>query len=314
VAIELAAVRVRALPVERIAERLDDRFRLLTGGSRAALPRQQTLRALIDWSYELLSEPERALLCRLSVFSGGWTLEAAEAVCPGGAIEARDLLDLLTALVEKSLVLYEAPEDRYRLLETVRQYGHDRLREAGEEAHLRGRHRDWFVKLAQRAEPELKGPRQRESLDALEAEHDNVRAALAGWRESGDVGSALAMGGAPGLFWYARGYWSEGRTWLEELETAARSMPAPPSAAIRSKALGAASVLALNQGDLAAARAFCEESVGLARGQNDRSFLPQAIMNLGEAKRAGGDFAAAQCFSGWVTSTTCGVTPAERVR
>jgi predicted ATPase len=295
-AIELAAVRVRALPVEKIAERLDDRFRLLTGGSRSALPRQQTLRALIDWSYDLLSEPERVLLCRLSVFRGGWTLEAAEAVCPGGAIEAGDLLDLLTALVEKSLVLYEAPEDRYQLLETVRQYGHDRLREAGEEGHVRGRHRDWFLKLVQRAEPELKGPQQGEWLDALEAEHDNMRAALVGWWESGDVESALAMGGALGLFWYARGYWSEGRERLEELLNAARSMPAPPSAAIRSKALGAASVLALNQGDIAGACVLCEESVALARGQSDRSFLPQAIMNLGEAKRASGDFAAAQCL------------------
>src|SRR4029077_11837537 len=122
-AIELAAARVKALPVEKLNERLDDMFRLLTGGSRTALPRQQTLRALIDWSYDLLSEPERALMRRLSVFAGGWTLEAAEAV--GG----EEGLDLLTALTEKSLVQYEggAGEVRYRLLETVRQYGRGRL-------------------------------------------------------------------------------------------------------------------------------------------------------------------------------------------
>lgn len=123
-AIELAAARVKALPVEKLAERLDDRFRLLTGGSRTALPRQQTLRATIDWSYDLLTEPERALLRRVSVFAGGWTLEAAEAIGSGDGIEEREVLNLLTTLVEKSLVQYEEQEgeERYRLLETVRHY------------------------------------------------------------------------------------------------------------------------------------------------------------------------------------------------
>ena len=150
--IELAAARVRALPVETINERLDDRFRLLTGGSRTALPRQQTLRALIDWSYDLLAEAERVLLRRLSVFSGGWNLEAAEAVCSGDGIEEEAVLDLLTALVEKSLVVYEGQEGaaRYRLLETVRQYGRDRLLEAARES-ARERHRDFFLQLAERA-------------------------------------------------------------------------------------------------------------------------------------------------------------------
>jgi predicted ATPase/class 3 adenylate cyclase len=167
-AIELAAARMKALPVEKIAERLDDCFRLLTGGSRTALPRQQTLRALIDWSYNLLSEPERTLLRRVSVFAGGWTLEAAEAVCAGEAecagappgplpgIKAWEVIDLLTSLVEKSLVMYEEQggEARYRLLETVRQYARDRLLETGEAAAVRGRHRDWCLALAERAEPE----------------------------------------------------------------------------------------------------------------------------------------------------------------
>src|SRR5207249_2803661 len=144
-AIELAAARVRALPVEQIAVRLEDRFRLLTGGSRTALPRQQTLRALIDWSYDLLSASERCLLRRLSVFAEGWTLDAAEAICPGAGIESWEVLDLLTWLVEKSLVLHEPGkgEARYRLLETVRQYGWERLGEAGEVEAVRGRHRDF---------------------------------------------------------------------------------------------------------------------------------------------------------------------------
>ena len=132
-ALELAAARVRSLPVEKIAERLGDRFRLLTGGDRTALPRQQTLRALIDWSFDLLPEPERALLRRLGVFAGGWTLEAAEAVASGNEIEKASVLDLLSRLVEKSLVELDADGERYRLLETVRQYAQEKLDEAGEE-------------------------------------------------------------------------------------------------------------------------------------------------------------------------------------
>jgi predicted ATPase len=164
-AIELAAARVKVLPVETIADRLDDRFRLLTSGSRTALPRQQTLRALIDWSYDLLSEPERRLLRRLSVFAGGWTLEAAERVCAGDGIEEWEFLDLLTSLVEKSLVLYELQEEpgRYRLPETVRQYARDRMLEARESEAARTRHRDWFLALVERAEPELLGPPDREA-------------------------------------------------------------------------------------------------------------------------------------------------------
>src|SRR5713226_5481995 len=179
-AIELAAARVKALSVEKLNERLDDMFRLLTGGSRTALPRQQTLRALIDWSYDLLSPSEGALLRRLSVFAGGWTLEAAEAVCAGEGVEEWEVLDLLTSLVEKSLVLYEerGGEGRYRLLETVRQYARDRLLEAGEAEAVRGRHLGFVLRLAEEAEPKLSGPEQVVWLDRLEAEHDNLRAAL----------------------------------------------------------------------------------------------------------------------------------------
>jgi len=154
-AIELAAARVKSLPVDQIAKRLDDRFRLLTGGSRTALPRQQTLRAAIDWSYNLLSEAERVLLRRLSVFAGGWTLEAAEAICGGEGIEAHDVLDLLTHLVDKSLVVMEGDGGggRYRLLETIRQYARDRLLESGEEAVvLRESHLEWFLGLAEQGE------------------------------------------------------------------------------------------------------------------------------------------------------------------
>jgi predicted ATPase/DNA-binding SARP family transcriptional activator len=238
-AIELAAARAKTLPVEQIAARVDDRFRLLTGGSRTALPRQQTLRATIDWSYDLLTEAERALLRRTSVFAGGWTLGAAEGVCGGeGALDAQrltldseplsverratsvDVLDLLTSLVEKSLVLYEerGSEARYRLLETVRQYSRDRLLEAGEAEAVQGRHRDWFLALAEEAFSELWGREAGAWLERLETEHDNFRGALE-WSGKHEPEGALRMAGALWRFWLVRGYLGEGR---ERLEAALR--------------------------------------------------------------------------------------------
>lgn len=152
-AIELAAARVKVLTVEQIAMRLDDRFRLLTGGSRTALPRQQTLRALIDWSYNLLTEAERTLLRRLSVFAGGWTLEGAESVCAGGEIESYDVLDLLTGLVDKSLVLAQDTSGgiRYHRLETIRQYAREKFQETDEVAAVRDRHLVYYLELAETA-------------------------------------------------------------------------------------------------------------------------------------------------------------------
>ncbi len=159
-AIELAAARVKVLSVDQIAGRLDDRFRLLTSGSRAAPPRLQTLRATMDWGYDLLLEKERLVLRRLAVFAGGWTLEAAEAVCAGDGVEGFEVLDLLTRLVNKSLVSAEeqGEETRYRMLETVRQYAWEKLLESGEADVMRGRHRDWDQRMAERAEPEFHGP------------------------------------------------------------------------------------------------------------------------------------------------------------
>src|SRR5262249_14432356 len=177
-AIELAAARIRSMTIEELGKRLDDRFRILTGGSRTALPRQQTLRAMIDWSYNLLEESQKVLLARLSVFAGGWTLEAAEAVCsdecggmsdestqthPSALIIHRfEVLDLLMALADKSLVIAEEQGEatRYRLLETVRQYARDRLVEAEEGERVRGSHRDYFLALAEEIAPKLMGPEQ----------------------------------------------------------------------------------------------------------------------------------------------------------
>jgi predicted ATPase/class 3 adenylate cyclase len=188
-AIELAAARVKMLSVEQISNRLDDRFRLLTGGARTALPRQQTLRALIDWSYDILSEDERLLLCRLSVFSGGWSIEAAEEICAGEGIDSYDVLDLLTQLVNKSLVVVtEKPETnlkplsskgdlRYHLLETIKQYGRERLREAGEGEKIHDRHFDYYLKMARHLLTEFFGPKELVWMLWLDEEWDNLRAA-----------------------------------------------------------------------------------------------------------------------------------------
>jgi predicted ATPase/class 3 adenylate cyclase len=289
--IELAAARVKALPVEKLAERLDDRFRLLTGGSRTALPRQQTLRALIDWSYNLLSEPERALLRRLSVFAGGWTLEAAEDVCPDESGD--DVLDLLTALVEKSLVVYEeaAGEGRYRLLETLRQYGRDRLLESGEAETIRERHLDFFLRLAETAGPELQGAQQGVWLEPLAAELDNLRAALA-WGVQSEPASALRLAVALDWFWETRGYWAEGRDALERaLE---RATAVPP--AQRAKGLGLSGWLAHRQGDYARAKELEEASLAMSRALGDQDRIARSLNTLGNIASATGEYEAARAL------------------
>jgi predicted ATPase len=177
--IELAAARIKVIPPEQIATRLDDRFRLLTGGSRAALERHQTLAALIDWSHDLLSEPERTLLRRLSVFAGGWSLDAAQAVCNG--VLAEGTLETIARLADKSMVVVEGPletaEGRYRLLETIRQYARDKLFASGESEQLRDRHLDYFLRFAEAIDPKLRGAEQLVWLGRVETEHDNLRTA-----------------------------------------------------------------------------------------------------------------------------------------
>jgi predicted ATPase/class 3 adenylate cyclase len=286
-AIELAAARVKALSVEQIASRLDDRFRLLTGGSRTALPRQQTLRAMMDWSYELLTERERMLFRRLSAFAGGFTLEAAEAVCPDEQIPSYEIVDLLTNLVSKSLVVFRDEEARYKLLETVRQYARDKLLETGEAARVRDRHRDWFVAFAERAESALQGPDQALWLKRLETEHDNLRAALE-W-SSADAEMGLRLASALWPFWYLRGYVSEGREWLKQFLEKAAGAPSP----LRAKALYGASMLARAQDDYLQATALLEESLELYRAAKDKRGVASALGNLGVIAFARGDYARA---------------------
>src|SRR6516162_8486227 len=267
-AIEFAAARVRMLSPDQIAARLDDRFRLLTAARRQILPRQQTLRATMDWSYDLLSEPEQALLRRLSVFAGGWPFEAAEAVCAGDGVAAPAILDLLTQLVDKSLVIAETHggEARYRLLETVRQYGAEKLQGAGEAAEVRRRHRDWFVALAEQAEPELRGMRQRLWSDRLEMEHDNLRAAYE-WTMTEPEGrrEGLRLATALFSFWRSIGYWSEGHEWLEQ--GLLSSGDVAPS--IRAKALANAALFAWRARKDERAIALAEEGLAVCKEVGD---------------------------------------------
>jgi predicted ATPase/class 3 adenylate cyclase len=280
-AIELAAARVKVMAVEQIAARLNDRFRLLTGGSRTALPRHQTLRAAIDWSYGLLSEPERQVLRRLSVFAGGWSLEGAEAVCASEGLEGWEALDMQAHLIDKSLVLLEhagGGEARYRLLGTIRQYAADRLVEAGEAAATRDRHFDWYLALVQSASPELRGPRQADWLERLEQEHDNFRAALE-WsvaREDDGEG-ALRLAGELGRFWYMRSYFGEGSHWLEV--TRAKAGGAAPT--LRARALRRLASLMFEQGDRDQSRKLFEQALELYRELDDKSGLARTLLGLG---------------------------------
>jgi predicted ATPase/DNA-binding SARP family transcriptional activator len=210
-AIELAAARLRALSPEQLAGRLDERFRLLTGGSRTVLPRHQTLRAVVDWSWELLTGAERAVLRRFAVFSGGATLEAAERVCADGA----DVLELLDALTDKSL-LVATGDGRYRMLETIKAYGLERLEEAGERERVRQAHADFFAELAEAADPFLRRAEQLDWLGRLIADHDNLNAALRGAIAAGDGQTALRLVAAAGWYWWLSGHKTEGAEFAAE--------------------------------------------------------------------------------------------------
>jgi predicted ATPase/class 3 adenylate cyclase len=273
-AIELAAARVKMLSVEQIAERLDDRFRLLTGGSRTALPRQQTLRALIDWSYQFLSEDERLLFRRLAVFVGGWTLDAAESVC-GEERGGFDILELMTHLVDKSLINVEhiGGESRYHRLETIRQYAREKLFDTDEVASLRDKHLAYFAGLAERAEVELQGRAQKKWLARLEAEHDNLRAALE-WSLKSQPETGLRIAAALREFWDTRGHVAEARKWLGTLLDMTQSLP-PDST--RVKALVAAMGFAARQTDLEGWRVILDQEFTLARSLGDKWGVVQGL-------------------------------------
>ncbi|MFD0776412.1 ATP-binding protein, partial [Streptomonospora algeriensis] len=228
-ALELAAARVRAMPVAHLAARLSDRFRLLTNGNRFALPQHQTLQAVVDWSWELLDSAERTLLHRLSVFAGGATLDAVEHMWFPDADGGRDVWSVLFALVDKSLVSTDVADaggaPRYRMLETVRAYGAQRLAESGEEPAVRRAHADYTLGLCSRADPHLRGPEQLDWLELLRLEHDNLTAALRWAIDSGDLRCALDLLHASCWYWQMGNSWSDLVRWCGELLRAAGGRP-----------------------------------------------------------------------------------------
>ncbi len=287
-AIELAAARVKVLPVDQIARRLDDRFRLLTGGARTGLPHHQTLRATVEWSYGLLADEERLLLRRLSVFAGAFSLEPAENVCGGEGIASEAVLDLLARLVDKSLVFTEARDGdvRYRLLETIREYSRERLKESGEAEAVFSRHLLWHLTLAERAEPELRGPNQASWLDRLELDYDDFRAALAWARHRDDrVEAWTRLACALQRFWSLRGYLREGREWLEQAASFESAAPA-----LRAKTAYGAGVLAFHQGDYASAEALSTQGLTMYRDRQDTFGIALSIDTLGRVAQSRGDY------------------------
>jgi predicted ATPase len=291
-AIELAAARVQALSPEQIAARLDDSFRLLTVGSRTAIPRHQTLRAVVDWSWELLPEDERKLLRRLSILAGGWTLEAAEAIGAGEGIEEFEVLDLLTQLVSKSLVIWQEDqnESRYYLLETIRQYALGKLLKAGEDEGMRQRHAEFFAQWTEQATSEMYGPRQAVWIKRIDTEQDNLRVALE-WAVG--VNSVFALRIANALadnYWSLRGAYAEGSQWYERALPSAGDVPLE----LRAYALAYATYISVQQGQITP---HAMESLDLARQSQDKTLLVTALGILGSIKLKSGDLpGAAECF------------------
>jgi predicted ATPase/DNA-binding winged helix-turn-helix (wHTH) protein len=339
-AIELAAARVRAMSLHELSQRLDDRFGVLTGGSRTALPRHRTLRSLIDWSHELLTVPEKVLLRRASVFAGGWTLEAVERVCADdgadGGIDQGDVLDLLTSLTDKSLVVAETrgSETVFRLLETVRQYALEQLQVSGEEAPVRDRHLAYFLQMAAGLDPVHDEPDLLASMAWFDHEHDNARAALA-WCVAAParVPSGLRLAGLLNLFWQVRGHYAEGRDWIARLLAAepegqrgeAHAMALHTSGALASydgdgevavvlhreaiaiwralgnrgqlvRSIGSLGDVEQNRGELKAARDLFAEALSLGREVGDRRIISLALISLAGVARRSGEYGAAQAM------------------
>jgi non-specific serine/threonine protein kinase len=293
-ALELAAARLRALTLAEVVERLDDTFQLLAGSSRMTPTRQQTLRASLDWSYALLPEAEQAVFRGLAAFTGGCQLEAAETVCVGSdaaaAVPSASMLDLMTGLVDKSLVVMEAKEAAawYWLLEPVRQYAQDRLEASGEGAAVRKRHRAFYLELAERAARHLHGPAQVAWLTRLDRERDNLRAALSWAHAEPDADALLRLAIALVPFWDIRGQHIEGRRWLEQ--ALQRGASAGANAKLRLSALLGSGRLALFQADLGAALSFFEQGHTVALQLDDGLGRAEALTWIGTTYRRQGEF------------------------
>jgi len=291
-AIELAAARADTLSPREMEERLDERFRPLTHGRRSPLPRRQTLQQAIEWSYELLSADERSLYDQLSVFSGSFSLEAAEAVCAGGEIESGGVPDLLAGLTGRAFVMAGEPEPeiRYQLLETLRAYAAQHLAASGKAEETAGRHAGHYVAWAGEMQPGLKGPAVAECLARLEREHDNLRSAL-GWSLRHDPPQGGRLAEVLGRFWMARGYWSEGRRWLSEA-LAQQGVILDQ----RLPLVYMVAEFARLQGDYEQARQLFEEGLTLARVAADSFYVASGLNSLGNVAQNQGEYAAARTF------------------
>lgn len=290
-AIELAAVMVRVMAVEQIRASLDDRFALLQVGRRTALPRQRTLKALVDWSYTLLDEATQRLFARLAVFAASFSLEAAAAVCASGQ-QRGGLMQRLGQLVDKSLLVKEGQNGAtiYRMLETLREYAAERLAESGETNTFKRRHAEYYVALAELAEGQLHGTEQETGLTQLEQANDNLRGALTWSLQQGESELALRLAAALWRFWYTRGHLSEGRRFIE----AALAGKAEVAPEIAVKALNGAGVLAHSQGDYQRATQWHEEALRLAYESGDERGVASSLNNLGLLAWSEADYATAQ--------------------
>jgi len=296
-ALELAAARIRLLPPQALLARLSQRFQVLTGGPRTMPERQQTLRNTIKWSHDLLDANERRLFQQLSIFVGGWTLEAAEAVCNAINDPPTDLLQGVTSLLDKSLLQQigqEGEEPRLVMLETIREYGLERLAASGELEVTRQAHAEYYLKLAEEAEQKLKSTQQVIWLERLELEHDNLRAALNWLVERQEVEMALRLGTALCLFWTMHGHVSEGRPLLESILSS--SSTETVSLPVRAQALNGAGGLASNQGDYGRAKALYQESLQLSQKSGNRRGIAASINGLAFVAMAGGDYTSASAM------------------
>jgi predicted ATPase/class 3 adenylate cyclase/DNA-binding CsgD family transcriptional regulator len=280
-AIELAAARVRALSLAEILDSLHDRFRLLTGGARTAVRRQQTLRASVDWSHALLTEPERVLLRRLAVFLGGFDLDAAQAVAGSGDVQRYQVLDQLTLLVDKSLVVADnaGGRTRYRLLETVRQYALEKLGESGEADAVRARHRDYYTAMAAVLDAPA-GSDYEQRIEQADIEIDNLRAAFGWSRENPDTELALALASSLQPLWLVRGRIREGRTWFDTALTYLDARQLEVAAAVRARALADTAVLGLWVG-AADSPDQAQQALAIAREVDDPALLARALTACG---------------------------------
>ncbi len=285
-AIELAAARMKAMSVEKLHDRLDDRFALLTAGRRTALPRQQTLKALIDWSYDLLPDEEKTLWKRLSVFSGGFSLEAAEEICSDDDLERYGILDYVSNLAEKSILIFDAPTDRYKMLETILQYGKDLLTDKDEHDALQKKHLSYFLNFAVEQNKKSKATDQNQAFSLIESDHGNIQSALSYALASGDFHAAADIAMSVSYFWIIRGYLFVGNSWFDEILKHEEQIPKKLLYVLLDKAGG----LKLHQSAYDECEKFYRRSFSIKEELGEKLEMSKSLNNLGSISARKGDY------------------------